>query len=72
MQNLIVSEELSSVETSVTSYMTYRNRYVSEGLNSVETSYRIGQYHRVFNGFQKDLIVWKLIWETVEKVVCKP
>ena len=38
MQNLIVSEELSSVETSVTSYMTYRNRYVSEELNSVETN----------------------------------
>ena len=33
----MVSEELSSVETSVTSYMTYRNRYVSEELSSVET-----------------------------------
>ena len=54
-----VSEELSSVETKYCTRSSYKTVIVSEELSSVETGYRYNQ-NKAYNGFQKNLVVWKL------------
>ena len=55
-----VSEGLNSVETrSDIGHKWYGYFRVSEGLNSVETQIMNGKV-KAFNGFQKNLVVWKL------------
>ena len=57
---LLVSEGLNSVETYCAE--------VSEGLNSVETNYS-SHVLRSISQFQKDLIVWKHIKESIMYMV---
>ena len=56
---MIVSEELSSVETCENAAFKHEYRIVSEELSSVETLNFLSSadYHRKF---QKNLVVWKL------------
>ena len=65
IKNPAVSEELSSVETSCTIFPYLTLVPVSEELSSVETRKYIrlieqGRCH----GFQKNLVVWKHIYDT--------
>ena len=58
-----VSEELSSVETSISHYLFYFIHCVSEELSSVETWRKVEIKSPPRARFQKNLVVWKLIFK---------
>ena len=65
---LLVSEGLNSVETYWDTQYINACAEVSEGLNSVETNYS-SHVLRSISQFQKDLIVWKHIKESIMYMV---